>query len=99
MTFACSRTALVPEGTIQLYTPGTMDDMSGGKFLDILGFHRSSEADVIFEMVVKGMVEGVTLDQSQVPRSCDSCEFAKTTRKPIQRERVEERDEMAAAAL
>ena len=42
-------------------------------------------------LVKKGIVEGIELDESQNPRTCDVCEFAKTSRKAIKRERVTER--------
>jgi hypothetical protein len=34
-------------------------------------------------LVKKGIVDGIELDESQNPRNCNSCEFAKTSRKPI----------------
>src|SRR6202522_333476 len=39
-------------------------------------------------LVEKGLVEGFKLDESgQMPKSCDSCEYGKTHRKPIKKER------------
>jgi hypothetical protein len=37
-------------------------------------------------LVQKGIIDGIELDESQSPRNCDSCEFAKTSRRPIKRE-------------
>jgi hypothetical protein len=34
-------------------------------------------------LVKKGIVEGIELDESQNPHNCDSCEFTKTSHKPI----------------
>ena len=42
-------------------------------------------------LVKKGIVEGIELDESQTPRTCDSCEFAKASRKAIKCERVADR--------
>jgi len=42
-------------------------------------------------LVSKGIVSGLRLDGSQGTSTCDSCEFAKTTRKAIKRERIAER--------
>jgi Reverse transcriptase (RNA-dependent DNA polymerase)/gag-polypeptide of LTR copia-type len=39
------------------------------------------------DLVKKKLVEGLVLDETSQPTSCDSCEFAKKTRKPIQKER------------
>jgi hypothetical protein len=39
------------------------------------------------DLVKKGLVEGIALDDSGTPTFCDSCAHAKTTRKPIHCER------------
>jgi hypothetical protein len=41
-------------------------------------------------LVKKGIVEGIHLDETQSVRTCDSCEFAKTSRKAIKRKHVAE---------
>jgi transposase InsO family protein len=38
-------------------------------------------------LVTEGAVEGIDLDDSGMPQTCSSCEYAKTTRKPIQKTR------------
>jgi hypothetical protein len=38
--------------------------------------------------LTQGIFEGIELDKSQNPRTCDACKFAKTSRKAIKRERV-----------
>src|SRR5580692_10089317 len=39
-------------------------------------------------LVEKGLVEGFKLDESsQMPKSCDACEYGKAHRKPIKKER------------
>jgi hypothetical protein len=47
--------------------------------------------DAMKLLVKKGIVEGIHLDETQSVCTCDSCEFAKTSRKAIKRERVAER--------
>lgn len=42
--------------------------------------------DMTRELVTKGLVLGVQLDDSEPPKTCESCEHAKMTRKPIRRE-------------
>jgi hypothetical protein len=42
-------------------------------------------------LVKKGIVKGIHLDETQSIHTCDSCEFAKTSRKAIKHERVAER--------
>jgi hypothetical protein len=44
--------------------------------------------DAARDLVRRGLVEGLELDESSQPGSCDSCEYAKATRKPIRRERI-----------
>ena len=39
------------------------------------------------DLVKQKLVDGLVLDETSQPTSCDSCEFAKRTRKPIQKER------------
>jgi hypothetical protein len=41
-------------------------------------------------LVKKGFVGGIILDESSQPEVCESCEYAKTTRKPITKVRVDE---------
>lgn len=48
--------------------------------------HISHEA--ARQLVKKGMVEGITLDESVAPTTCEPCENSKMTRRPIARERV-----------
>ena len=43
--------------------------------------------EVAKNLVEEGRVEGVKLDKSSTIRSCDSCEYVKAHRKPIQKER------------
>jgi hypothetical protein len=38
-------------------------------------------------LVKAGLVEGIELDESEEPKSCDSCAYAKTTRKAVGKER------------
>jgi hypothetical protein len=50
--------------------------------------------DAAKALVQKGMVKGIELDESPQPGSCDdSCEYAKATRKPIRKVRMEPRAE------
>jgi len=42
--------------------------------------------EVVKNLVEEGRVEGVKLDKSSTIQSCDSCEYAKAHRKPIQKE-------------
>src|SRR5277367_524644 len=47
--------------------------------------HIAPEA--VKKMVSSGAIEGINLDQSSSIQSCDSCEYAKATRKPIKKSR------------
>jgi hypothetical protein len=49
--------------------------------------------DAARDLIKKGLVTGINLDESQNASSCDSCAFAKTTRKAIIKERVRPRAE------
>ena len=43
--------------------------------------------ETIKRMVSKGIIQGVEIDLTTEIQQCDSCEYAKATRKPIQRTR------------
>ena len=47
--------------------------------------------DAARNLVKEGLVTGIALDESHAPSSCDSCTFAKMTRKAITKERVRPR--------
>jgi hypothetical protein len=51
--------------------------------------HISYEA--VRNLVRQGMITGVELDDAEQPGPCESCEYAKTTRKPIRKTRMEPR--------
>ena len=60
--------------------------------VDILTLHRRLghiSVDAIRTLVRTGSITGIQLIDDLPPFTCDSCEYAKTTRKPIRKEREE----------
>ena len=51
--------------------------------------HRSHDRAKF--LVTEGLVEGVNLEAESVPTTCESCAWAKTTRKKVTKEREGER--------
>ena len=61
--------------------------------VDILTLHRRlghASIDIIRTLVRTGSITGVRTIDNKLSYVCDSCEYAKTTRKPIRKERVAE---------
>ena len=64
--------------------------------MSIMDLHRRMghiSYDAARDLVKKGLIKGIELDETSQPGPCESCEYAKMTRKPIQKVRVEPRAE------
>ncbi|KAF9470185.1 hypothetical protein BDN70DRAFT_767022, partial [Pholiota conissans] len=84
-------------GLYRTYTTRPEPAAYAGRVKEILTIdklhHRLGHVShaVAREMVMKGMVTGVELDEDSKPSFCKSCERGKATRKEIKRVREEER--------
>ncbi|KAG9225295.1 hypothetical protein CCMSSC00406_0009851 [Pleurotus cornucopiae] len=85
----------VKDGLYRVFTPQSLGQDYAGKVAEVLTInelhrrlgHVSHTA--ARDMVKKGLIHGVELDESSSATPCDACEYGKMTRKPIQREREE----------
>jgi hypothetical protein len=87
----------IPAATNRLYRVEHGDTVSHSTDLSPLEeLHRKLghiAPKAVKRLVKEGIVEGVKLDGSEEMGLCDSCEYAKMTRKPIKKERREPRAE------
>ena len=80
-------------GLYHNYTPRPEQANYAGKVKELLTIdelHRRlghASHDYIRELLKRGLVTGVELDEDSKPTFCESCEWGKKHRKPIQRER------------
>ncbi|KAE9394191.1 hypothetical protein BT96DRAFT_828094, partial [Gymnopus androsaceus JB14] len=44
-------------------------------------------------MVKDSLIEGIELDKSETVRTCNNCEYAKKTRKPVKKQREQNQAE------
>ena len=68
------------------------DNAASAEPVDILTLHRRLghiSVDAIRTLIRAGSITGVQVIDDFPPFICDSCEYAKTTRKPIRKERAE----------
>jgi len=95
--FNSSRTILgeIPKrnGLYRIFTPRPQTSGYAGKAVEVLSIDKLHRRlghvghDAVRQLMRKGLVKGLELDEDSKPSFCESCEWGKGHRKAIQRER------------